>query len=189
MHCSLQIKTGHKTQCKSCCDRNVTFKYQEFQCNLCLHFAIWRIYFELCTWLSNKCKQQQNSLSFKKNYMILFIQKCKALHIKLLSILLWACYHLHQMTAVMTGDGKSVTSRQEEHLLGGRNARCWIVVPRKVQQIHQAEIQMLPLDLLDAFCLTHVVGYLNNLMSDLGILKACIQENLTVSSEFGGNVL
>jgi hypothetical protein len=48
---------------------------------------------------------------------------------------------------------------------------------------------MLPLDLLDAFCLTHVVGYLNNLMSDLGILKACIQENLTVSSEFGGNVL
>jgi hypothetical protein len=55
MHCSLQIKTGHGTQCKSCCDRNVTFKYQEFQCNSCIHFAIKRINIELCTWLYNKC--------------------------------------------------------------------------------------------------------------------------------------
>jgi hypothetical protein len=38
-----------------------------------------------------------------------------------------------------------------------------------VQQIHQAKIRMLPIDLLDAFCPTHFVGYLNNLMSDLGI--------------------
>jgi len=43
MHCSLQIKTDHKTQCnKSCCDRNETFKYQEFHCNSCIHFAIER---------------------------------------------------------------------------------------------------------------------------------------------------
>ena len=101
-----------------------------------------------------------------------------------------------------------------------------------------SKIRMLPLDLLDAFCPTHFVGYLNDLMSDLGksvyrrmrlshqnlvetcsldfdskldywnqmhfcrhillaiatpsclILqfKACIQANATVSSEFGGNV-
>ena len=75
------------------------------------------------------------------------------------------------MTAVMKGDGKSVTSGQEEHLLGSRNARCWIVVPRKVQQIHQAKIRTLLLDLLDAFWPTHFVGYLNDLMSDLGIWK------------------
>ena len=75
------------------------------------------------------------------------------------------------MTVVMKGDGKSVTSVQEEHLLGSRNARCWIVVPRKVQRIHQAKIRMLPLDLHDAFLPTHFVGYLNDLMSDLGIWK------------------
>jgi hypothetical protein len=104
--------------------------------------------------------------------MILLIQKCQVVpHNKLLSITLRACYHLRQMTAVVKGNGKSVISRQEEHLLGGRNARCWIVVPRNVQQIHQAKIRMLPLDLLDAFCPTHFVGYLNNLMSDPGIWK------------------
>ncbi len=67
----------------------------------------------------------------------------------------------------MKGNGKSMTSVKEEHLLGSRNARCWIVVPRKVQQIHQAKICMLLLDLLDAFSPTYSVGYLNNLMSVL----------------------
>jgi len=74
-----------------------------------------------------------------KNYMILFDQKCQVPHNKLLSITLRACYHLHQMTAVMKGNRKSVTRVEEEHLHGSRNARCWIVVPRKVQQIHQAK--------------------------------------------------
>ena len=54
------------------------------------------------------------------------------------------------MTAVMKDeDWKSGTRVQEKQWLGRRNAaRCWIVVSRKVQQIHQAEIHMLLLDLL-----------------------------------------
>lgn len=52
-HCSLQTKTGHETQCKSCCDRNVTSMNQEFQCNSFIHFAISNINFELYIWLCN----------------------------------------------------------------------------------------------------------------------------------------
>jgi hypothetical protein len=55
--------------------------------------------------------------------MILFIQNGQVLHNKLQSIALQAYYHILQMTAVMKGDGKSVTSGQEEHLFGSRNAR------------------------------------------------------------------
>jgi hypothetical protein len=63
--------------------------------------------------------QQRNSaLALYKNYTILFIQKCQVPHNKLQSITLQACYHLHQKTAVMSGDGKSVTSIQESIGLG-----------------------------------------------------------------------
>jgi hypothetical protein len=78
-------------------------------------------------------------------------------------------------------------------LLGSRNVRCWIVVPRKVQQIHQAKIRMLPLDLAtwcilsDTFCWLsqrlHVWSWILKMS-----WKACIQANATVSSEFGADM-
>jgi hypothetical protein len=50
--------------------------------------------------------------------------------------------------AAMKGYTTSVIWIQEEQRLDRRNARCWIVVPRKVQRIHQTEIRKLLL--LDA---------------------------------------
>ena len=76
------------------------------------------------------------------------------------------------MTAVMKGDGTSVTSKNtgaKQWL--GRNARCWIVVARKLQRIQHAEIWMLLLDVLIHFGRHILLGYLNNLMSVHGISK------------------
>jgi len=43
-----------------------------------------------------------------------------------------------------------------------------LVVPRKVQRIHQAEIRLPLLDVLAPFWPTHFVGYLDDFTSVLG---------------------
>jgi hypothetical protein len=184
-HLELQTKTGPKTQCKSCCNRNVTIKNQEFQRNSWFHFAIKSINFEPCTWLYNKYKQQQNSLQLFKYCTILFIQKCWVPHNKLLSITLAASM------LSLSSDDSSEEKRQwkicdkstGEAMARKQICKVWNWSAQKgtanppsrnpsaaqVQQIPQAEIHSLLLDLLDPFRPTHFVGYLDNLMSVLGI--------------------
>jgi hypothetical protein len=124
--------------------------------------------------------------------MILFIQKCKVPRNKLLSITLQAWYHLHQMTAVMKGDGNSVTSIQEEHLLGNTSTTCRIIVPRKLLQIHQAKNLFAAAwftwcILSDTFCWISQQPHVRSWSLKVP-WKHYIPVNVTVSSEFGGDL-
>jgi hypothetical protein len=109
-HCSLQTTTGHETQCKSCCDRNVPSRNQEFQCNSFIHFAI--LYIWLC---NNRSNDSIHPYCLKITLFFSFKSAKYGPYNKLLEITLQACFHHYQMTAAMKGDGKSMTRVLEKH--------------------------------------------------------------------------